>query len=341
MIGPMFSSERSHRPARRVLFRIGGVLLGLTALGACQTSAGRRPAERFETAFSALGTTGNRPLVSLPNSGPVTSVTETRSSAGLRQRIVLGASRGRIDLTIASGRVWDDPAMERPSRIGIAAELASLEGGDTYRVVRRPVHNAYGPLGVAVNGRCAYAWQWIDGLDRVELGRGALRGPVAASIRVQHCRRQPTTAELLLADLVRMRLGPVYDAGTGTGGTRRRLASPKPPAPEPVEVATAVVPAPPARTSPTVAVNGSRTLVMVPQGPTAPQYLVQPPPASAEPAIPSVPRPASAASSADRPRFLTDALPPSNQTAGGSAPASPAPPSSPRTTNGPRPPQGW
>lgn len=341
MIGPMLPLEWPHRAAGRAVFRIGGVLLGLTLLAACQTATARRTTPRFETAFSALGSTGNRPLVSLPNSGPVTSVTETQSSAGLRQRIVLGASRGRIDLTIASGRVWDDPAMERPSRTGIAAELASLDGGGGYRVLRRPVHNAYGPLGVAVNERCAYAWQWIDGLERVELGRGALRGPVAASIRVQHCRRQPTAAESLLADLTRMRLGPVHDAGAATGIPRRRPARPTTPAPEPVEATTAVAPANPVRTSPSVAVNGSRTLVTLPQGPATPQYLAQPASAAADAAIPAVPRPATAGGSADRPRFLTDVLPPSNQTPGASAPAALGSPSASRTIGGSRPPQGW
>ncbi|MFF8801561.1 MULTISPECIES: cellulose biosynthesis protein BcsN [unclassified Methylobacterium] len=341
MIGPMLSLERPNRSAGRVLFRLGGVLLGLTLLGACQTSTARRTTPRFETAFSALSSTGNRPLVSLPNSGPVASVTETQSSAGLRQRILFGASGGRIDLTMASGRVWDDPAMAKPSRTGITAELASLEGGGSYRIVRRPVHNAYGPLGVAVSERCAYAWQWIDSLERVELGRGALRGPVSVSLRVQHCRRQPTGAEALLADLVRMRLGPVSDPGAGV--QRRRIASPKPKQAEPVEMAAPAVPASSQPTAPSVAVNGSRTLVMLPQGPAAPQYLAQPAPAAAAAPLPAVPRPTSTAASTDRPRFLTDAAPPSGPTSGPPARAqqpNPADPSA-RFLTGSRPPQGW
>ena len=345
MMGPMLCLDRPHRPTARSLFRIGGVLLGLTLLGACQSSTARRTTPRFETAFSALGTTGNRPLVSLPNSGPVASVTETQSSAGLRQRIVFAGSRGRIDLTVASGRVWDDPAMAKPSRTGIAAELASLEGGNAYRIVRRPVHNAYGPLGVALSERCAYAWQWIDGLERVELGRSALRGPVSVSLRVQHCHRQPTGAEALLADLIRMRLGPASDPGTGI--QRRRVASPKPKQTEPAETAASAVPASPqaAATSvaPSVAVNGSRTLVMLPQGPAAPQYLAQPAPAAVGPALPAVPRPVAAGSATDRPRFLTDAVPPSSPTSGTSSPNPQSAPteSSARFPTGPRPPQGW
>lgn len=334
----LFSAR--HRPTGRTVLRIGGVLLGLTLVGACQTSTARRAGPRYETAFSTLPTTGNRPLVSLPNSGGAASVTETQSSAGLRQRIILGQSRGRIDLTIASGRTWDDPAMAKPSRAGIAAELASLEGGP-YRILRRPVHNAYGPLGVALGEGCAYAWQWIDGLERVELGRGALRGPVSASLRVLHCRPQ-TSAEALLADLVRMRLGPTSDPSAGL--RRRRLATPKPRTPQPVEAAAPTVPDAPAPAAPAVAVNGSRTLVTVPQGAPNPPYLAQPAPvATTQPAVPTVPRPASTGGAPDRPRFLTDALPPSRTGPGAPSPdsASPAAESSTRTGGAPRPPQGW
>ncbi|KQQ26396.1 hypothetical protein ASF53_20895 [Methylobacterium sp. Leaf123] len=337
----MLSLERPHRSAGQALFRIGGVLLGITLLGACQTSTARRTTPRFETAFSALNSAGSRPLVSLPNSGPVASVTETPSSAGLRQRIVFGPPGGRIDLTMASGRVWDDPAMAKPSRAGIAAELATLDGGGSYRIVRRPVHNAYGPLGVAVSERCAYAWQWIDGLDRVELGRGALRGPVSVSLRVQHCHRRPTGAEALLADLVRMRLGPASDPATAV--RRRRIASPKPKQAKSVERAAPAVPASPQPAAPPVAVNGSRTLVILPQGPAAPQYLAQPAPAAAGPALPTVPRPIAAGSATDRLRFLTDAVPASSPTAKVSSRAPQAAPTEPsaRFPAGSRPPQGW
>lgn len=145
----------------------------------------------------------------------------------------------------------------------------SLEDSGSYRIVRRPVHNAYGPLGVAVSERCAYGWQWIDGLERAELGRGALRGPLAVSLRVLHCRRQPTAAEELLADLARIRLGPV--AGTVAGVRRPRLAVQKPKAADSAGIAAPAVPANPSPAAPTVAVNGSRTLVMLPQRPATPQ----------------------------------------------------------------------
>lgn len=325
------------RPSRHALLRIGGVLIGLTLVGACQTPTARRASPRYETAFSALPSTGNRPLVSLPNSGGVTSVNETQSSAGLRQRILLGQSRGRIDLTIASGRTWDDPAMAKPSRAGIAAELASLEDGP-YRILRRPVHNAYGPLGVALSDRCAYAWQWIDGLERVELGRGALRGPVAASLRVLHCRAS-SNPEALVADLVRIRLGATSE-GT-VGFERRPLPGPKRRTPQPVEAAAAVVPAAPVPSSPGVAVNGSRTLVTVPQEPPTQPFLAPPAPAATEPAMPTIPRPAANGGSPDRPRFLTDALPSSRSGPGSTDPAPSPAGAVPRAGGVPRPPQGW
>lgn len=217
----------------------------------------------------------------------------------------------------------------------------SLEDSGSYRIVRRPVHNAYGPLGVAVSERCAYGWQWIDGLERAELGRGALRGPLAVSLRVLHCRRQPTAAEELLADLARIRLGPV--AGTVAGVRRPRLAVQKPKAADSAGIAAPAVPANPSPAAPTVAVNGSRTLVMLPQGPAAPQYLAQPAPAAVGPALPAVPRPVAAGSATDRPRFLTDAVPPSSPTSGTSSPNPQSAPteSSARFPTGPRPPQGW
>lgn len=313
MNGPMPPAGWPRASARNTLFRMAGLALGLTLLGACQSAKTSRTAPRFETAFTSTGTAGNQPLVFVPNSGAIESVQETRSSASLRQRIVYGQSRGRVDLTIASGRVWDDPALAKPSRAGIAAELASLEDGYAYRIVRQPVSNAYGPIGVAVSQRCAYAWQWIEGLQRVELGRAALRGPVAVSLRVQHCGRRPMAAETLLADLARIRLGVSSDAVARA--PRPRIARPRPAA-EPVAALAPVVPpaaAPnPAPSPPSVAVNGSRTLVMLPPAPAGQSYLAQPAPAPATQTVPVVPRPAAAGGS-DRARFLTDALPASGR----------------------------
>lgn len=331
MIGPIL---RRYPPTGPALFQIGSILLAATLFGACQSASARPTLPRLETAYSAAPVSGGVALVSLPNSGPVASVQETRSTAGLRQRIILGQSRGRIDLTVASGRVWDDPAMEKPSRIGIAAELATLENGGSYRIVRRPMGNAYGALGVAVNERCAYAWQWIDALPRPEQQRFGLRGPVSVSLRVHHCLAVPTAAETLLADLAQIRFGRVANAISRP--RRPRVARPKPEADTSVPVAAA-----PARTStpePTVAVNGSRTLVTVSQGSAAQPFLAPPAPATAEPTVPTVPRPATAGT--DRSRFLTDALPPSGrasipnpQSAEVASPTRPLP--------GSRPPAGW
>lgn len=319
MNGPKFSSGRPQVPFRNTLLRMTGLAFGLSLLGACQTAKTSRTAPQFETAFASTGSAGNQPLVFVPNSGAIESVEETRSSASLRQRIVYGQSRGRVDLTIASGRVWDDPAMAKPSRAGIAAELGSLEDGSSYRIVRQPMRNAYGPIGVAVSQRCAYAWQWIDDLQRVELGRAALRGPVAVSLRVQHCGRRPMAAETLLADLTRIRLGVSTEAVARA--TRPRIVRPrpaaKPLAAEPVATLAPVAPAIAAPTPvpgpPSVAVNSSRTLVTLPPAPAGQSYLAQPAPAPAAQTVSVVPRPTVSGGS-DRARFLTDALPASGRT---------------------------
>ena len=319
MNGPKFSSGRPQVPFRNTLLRMTGLALGLSLLGACQTAKTSRNAPRFEAAFASTGSAGNQPLVFVPNSGAIESVEETRSSASLRQRIVYGQSRGRVDLTIASGRVWDDPAMAKPSRAGIAAELESLEDGYAYRIVRQPMTNAYGPIGVAVSQRCAYAWQWIEDLQRVELGRAALRGPVAVSLRVQHCGRRPMATEALLADLARIRLGVSTEAVARV--PRPRIARARPAA-EPVAALVPVAPAPvapaapapiPVSSPPSVAVNSSRTLVTLPPAPAGQAYLAQPAPASAVQPMPVVPRP-TASGGSDRARFLTDALPASGRT---------------------------
>lgn len=311
---PKLPSGRPQVPSRKTLLRMTGLALALTLLGACQTAKTSHTAPRFETAFASTGSAGNRPLVFVPNSGAIESVQETRSSASLRQRIVYGQSRGRVDLTIGSGRVWDDPAMAKPSRAGIAAELESLEDGSSYRIVRQPMRNAYGPIGVAVNQRCAYAWQWIDDLQRVELGRTTLRGPVAVSLRVQHCGRRPMAAETLLADLARIRLGVSTEAVARA--SRPRIVRPRPTA-EPVSALAPVAPsaaAPtPAPSLPSVAVNNSRTLVTLPPAPAGQSYLAQSPPAPVAQTVPVVPRPAASGGS-DRARFLTDVLPASGRT---------------------------
>ncbi|MET7246807.1 cellulose biosynthesis protein BcsN [Methylobacterium sp. EM32] len=340
----LFAESRG--PSRAgTLLRGACVLLGLGLLGACQTAAARRTGPHFEAAFTSADQGRDAPLVSLPNRGPVASVQETRTSAGLRQRIVLGQSRGRIDLVLQSGRAWDDSQVQKPSRGGIAAELATLEDGNLYRIVRRPVHNAYGRLGVAVSDRCAYAWQWIDALQRVELGRGAIVGPITASLRVQHCYRRATPAEVLLADLSGLRIGAVPGSTTVARASHPRRARPVPPAVEPASPAaverSAAVPPP----SPGVMVNASRTLVMAPPTPApqttaAPAYLVPIDPAPSGRAIPAIPRPTG--NGLDRARYLTDALPTGGRSGGASAAGAPNSAGVTRgSANANPPPYGW
>ena len=346
MNAPMLPLGWPRGRSRWTPLRVGSVVMSFTLVGACQTATARRTSPGVETAFTSTSPTGSRPLVSVPNSGSVASVHETHSTGGLRQRIVFGQSRGRVDLTIASGQVWDDPAMAKPSRTGIAAELSSLEDGGSYRIVRQPVRNAYGPVGVAVNQRCAYAWQWIEDLQRVDLGRTALRGPVAVSLRVQHCARRPIAADALLADLANIRLGVASDA---TARAPRPRIARRRPAAEPVVVAAPVArpSASASRTTssppspPTVAVHSSRTLVMLPPAPAGQSYLAEPVSAPASQAVPQVPRPAAAGNSPDRLRFLTDALPPSSR-ASGTAPQPVAAKAPTQSNSGSKPPPlGW
>ncbi|SFV06935.1 hypothetical protein SAMN02799631_04489 [Methylobacterium sp. 174MFSha1.1] len=339
-------AAESRGPSRAgTLLRTAGVLLGLGLLGACQTATARRTGPHFEAAFTSVDQGRDAPLVSLPNRGPVASVQETRTSAGLRQRIVLAQSRGRIDLVLQSGRAWDDSQVEKPSRGGIAAELATLEDGNLYRIVRRPVQNAYGRLGVAVSDRCAYAWQWIDALQRVELGRGAIVGPISASLRVQHCYRRATPTEVLLADLAGLRIGALPGSTTAARASHPRRPRPTPPAVDPASPASversAAAPSP----NPGVMVNASRTLVMVPQAPAtqataAPAYLVPVNPPPSERAIPAIPRPTG--SGLDRARYLTDALPTAGRSNAASATGAPGSAGTTRgSANANPPPYGW
>ena len=292
----------------RTLRRSGGVVLLTGLLAACNTAQDARGRTAFvSNAYSALeGAPRRVPLVSLPDAGPAVLVEETRRPGGLHQRIVFGRDgSSRADLTIgiagsgASG-------MAKPTKRGIEAELALLPDGP-YRVSREPARNAYGPVGVALSGRCAFAWQWIEDLHGIEPGAGLeIPGRISASLRVHHCSRGSVDA--LTRDLTRLRLG--------TGSPDRIARAPRrprpPPAPAKVQPNTVAepvatfAPAPVAR--PLVTVNGSRTLVSVPPDRVAPDNL-------AVSGRSAVPRPGAAGPEAlDQPRYLTDAVPsrPSN-----------------------------
>ncbi|MFO1149160.1 MAG: cellulose biosynthesis protein BcsN [Alsobacter sp.] len=93
----------------------------------------------------------------------------------------------------ADGRGDMEPA--RPSRAGIAAELAAAFPDGAMRIVEDPLYNAYGPFGMAVGlseGRtCAYGWQWIADQPRLRQPPGS-----AVSWRVTLCRKDATPGQL-------------------------------------------------------------------------------------------------------------------------------------------------
>jgi hypothetical protein len=298
---------------RSHVLQAGAAALVCVSLGACNTvrsSSARTSASG--PVFTALeGSAHVAPLLSLPAAGRPVLVDETRTPEGLRQKIRFGSDgTSRADLTLGTGAAGGALRMEKPTRRGIAAELAGLDGGP-YRVLPQPAHNAYGPIGVALGRRCAFAWQWIDGLGRNELGAAwPLTGSVSASLRIQHCGRGPTAStDALIADLARLRLGPVAP-GQSAHRARRRPANAAAPVTSP-DAAAAPAPNPIVAARPVVAVNGSRTLIdLPPETPATPSPAQRaagrlPPPAVA------VPRPDSAGTdTASQARYLTDPVQP-------------------------------
>ncbi|KAB1073710.1 cellulose biosynthesis protein BcsN [Methylobacterium planeticum] len=300
--------------------------LGLIALAlpACNTTGNRSALSRRaapEAFFSSLETNAipaqRGPLVSLPHGGSVQSLQETPYANGRRQRISLeGAdTTSRIEVMLRTGGRGGVP-MERPTRSGIAGELAQLSSEGAYRIVRQPMRNRYGPFGVALSERCAYAWQWIDNLRGGEAGGSRWTGgEIAASLRIQHCQRRPSASQNLIADLQRLVIR------TGEGPDVARVRRPRPhvakvvePEPSPVLSPAPLQPVPPA-----VAINGSRTLITVPsEAPRSAPLLTGEVPRTAAPQAYAgqgpqtfvVPKPAGEAGAANQPRFLTDRVAP-------------------------------
>jgi hypothetical protein len=299
-------------------------LIGL-ALPACNTTGSRSAANRRavpEAFFSALDTqpalVRRGPLVSLPHGGAVLTLQETPYANGRRQRIALEGSEttSRIEIMLRTGGRSGVP-MDRPTRAGIASELAQLSSEGTYRIVRQPLRNRYGPFGMALSDRCAYAWQWIDNLRDGEGGGSRWTGgEITGSLRIQHCQRRPSPTQNLIADLQRLSIR------TGDGPDVARIHRPRQQVartadPEP---APAPPPGPLPSVPPAVAVNGSRTLITVaPEVPRSAPLLTGEVPrapvpqayAGQGPQTYTVPRPTGeAGAKLDQPRFLTDRVAP-------------------------------
>lgn len=299
------------------------LVLGLIALAlpACDTT-GNRPAlsrraapEAFFSSFETNAIPAQRgPLVSLPHGGSVQSLQETPYANGRRQRISLeGAdTTSRIEVMLRTGGRGGIP-MERPTRSGIAIELEQLSSEGAYRIVRQPMRNRYGPFGVALSERCAYAWQWIDNLRGAEAGGSRWTGgEIAASLRIQHCQRRPSASQNLIADLKSLIVR------TGNGPNVARVRQPRKQVAKVVEPEPAPVlsPAPLQPVPPAVVINGSRTLITVPpQAPGSASRLTGEVPRTTAPQAYSgqgpqtfvVPKPAGEVGALpNQPRFLTD-----------------------------------
>lgn len=200
------------RPSRlrHVRCTVHGIAMGivLSALAGCvarnQTAAAptleRLAASPAPGGWTTLSSTSA--LVRLPASvGAVTSVGESLSAEGALQEIALAgpgdAGRNRIKVIVqrAPGR---DAA--KPSEAGIRSEIAAAFPNQPMRVVETPRHNAFGPYGLAVGVtqggvRCVYAWQWLDGRDRLVAAR--LGG--SATWRTRLCRRDATLDQIAAA----------------------------------------------------------------------------------------------------------------------------------------------
>lgn len=215
---------------------IGIVLSALAGCGARNETAAGSPLERLAASPASGGWTTLSPtnaLVRLPSSvGAVTSVGESLSAEGTLHEIALAspqdAGRNRIRVVVQreTGR-----EAARPTQAGIRSEIASAYPNQPMRVVETPRHNAFGPYGLAVGVtqgglRCVYAWQWLDGRDRLVAER--LGG--SATWRARLCRRD-TTLDQIAAALDGLDIGAV--PGRGGPLEPRVVRGPQADAPKP------------------------------------------------------------------------------------------------------------
>jgi hypothetical protein len=176
-------------------------------------------------------------------------------------------------------------SMTKPTQQGITAELAREFPGETMLVVRTPLQNAYGPLGMATSERCVYAWQWIETLHRPADAAERLfasSGERPASLRVKLCRRPGESVARLAQAVQRLSLRDplVRGAEMPVSRSRLRAASPRPatdiqaaaPAPQ-------VLSRPPVRAEP----EPMAPAPVAPRGAPASGYAAVPLPSAAQP----------------------------------------------------------
>lgn len=301
-------SRQSHIAAAAI--RLLGVVAIAASLGACTTvGAGHRSVQAPETrgSFASLtGTARSRPLVSMPGAETTRSIQVDDLPQGVHQRITFGSQGhgGWIDFTLGHRGAPSGWGPTKPTRAGIASELAALAHHSLYRVSSRPVNNAYGPVGIALAERCVYAWQWIDAVPSFAADLPAPGSRIAASIRVHRCGAATGETEAIIDSLERLRLGA---AGSSVMRPLRRRPAPQS-RPAGRDAAASLSP----RMDQQAPVA---TVRAVPQSAAggAPTYLA--PPAPVPPTVSAgtliVPRPGSAGSGIlTEPRFLTGPIVP-------------------------------
>ncbi|WP_019906628.1 cellulose biosynthesis protein BcsN [Methylobacterium sp. 77] len=183
----------------------------------------------------AAGAQSGEAAIDIPEAGRGTNVAQTSFRDGYAQRITYaGGTRNYAEISVRTGtemggRFGSALSLAKPTRLGIAAELATRFPGEAMRVSTIPKRNAYGPVGIALGSNCLYAWQWIDLAPRLG-GRtdpGSLFGASterAASLRVSLCRTASATLADLVAGVERMRIS--VGAGGGEGRSRQSISPP-------------------------------------------------------------------------------------------------------------------
>lgn len=154
--------------------------------------------------------------LSLPGAGAVVEITNTPLRDGFDQRIRFSGGDGENSARIVVHDATADLVfafpndMVKPTADTIQMALNARFPGQSLTIQRRPLRNAYGPVGYAVGADCLYAWQWIEwspsdiavtsGLIRTGMARGA------ASIRIRLCSTERASLDTLLGTIERMRL---------------------------------------------------------------------------------------------------------------------------------------
>jgi len=153
-------------------------------------------------------------ILALPaDAGASGRLTEHAYANGWRQSVSLGAQKTAGDWNDLTLDIQTDIAgvdratqipMDKPTEAGIRHEILSRFPQTPMRIVGRPMHNAFGPFGLAVGAaedgtRCAYAWQWVDDIRAVKASKAgpapernffaAAGRETPASIRMRICRK--------------------------------------------------------------------------------------------------------------------------------------------------------